>query len=434
MITVTEHPTATIDERLVNPGPTLPPWPENPLKSLIAARTWLATIHLLVGPIPATLAFTLVVTGLATGVALIPVALTGVLVLLATVAAARGYAALERRRYALLLDEHIPAPTRLPRSGSLLQRVRLILTSAQTWRQLGYCLFQLPLSIVLAALANVVWSVPVGLMMMSFLPGVPTPWRLLAPLAGLALLPVAPIAIRLLAGADTAVARAMLGPQRDQKLAGRVRALETSRARAVDSGEAERRRIERDLHDGAQQRLVSLAMTLGRAQARYDTDPEGARALLAQGQAEAKLALQELRDLTRGIHPPVLTDRGLDAALSGLAQRCPVPVTVEVDVDPRPSATIESIAYFVVAEALTNVAKHARARCASVAVRRHRDEIYGDTLHLVILDDGIGGASADHGTGLTGLADRISGVDGRLSVDSPAGGPTVLAVELPCAS
>lgn len=179
-------------------------------------------------------------------------------------------------------------------------------------------------------------------------------------------------------------------------------------------------------------------MTPGRAQARYDTDPDGARTLLAEGQAEAKLALQELRDHTRGIHPPVLTDRGLDAALSGLAQRCPVPVTVEVNpevsADLRPSATVESIAHFVVAEALTNVAKHARARCASVAVRLHRDEAFGDTLHLVMLDDGVGGASADRGTGLAGLADRVAGVDGRLVLDSPPGGPTVLSVELPCAS
>lgn len=129
----------------------------------------------------------------------------------------------------------------------------------------------------------------------------------------------------------------------------------------------------------------------------------------------------------------MLTDRGLDAALSGLAQRCPVPVTVEVDVDPRPTLTIESIAYFVVAEALTNVAKHAHARCASVAVRRHTDAHFGDTLHLVVLDDGVGGADAAAGTGLAGLADRVSGVDGRLELDSPPGGPTVLTVELPCA-
>jgi signal transduction histidine kinase len=208
----------------------------------------------------------------------------------------------------------------------------------------------------------------------------------------------------------------------------RIGQLERSRAQAVGSADAERRRIERDLHDGAQQRLVSLAMNLGRARARFADDPEGARAIIDQAHEEAKQALTELRNLVRGVHPPVLSDRGLDAAISGLAALSPVPVTVRASLAPRPAASAEAIAYFVVAEALTNVAKHARATRANVTVSRH-----GDVLRVVIGDDGIGGADPQ-GQGLAGLADRLAGVDGRLSVRSPAGGPTVIEAELPCGS
>jgi signal transduction histidine kinase len=196
----------------------------------------------------------------------------------------------------------------------------------------------------------------------------------------------------------------------------------------MDSAAAERVRMERDLHDGAQQRLVSLAMELGRAQAKFDTDPAGTRDLIDHAHAEAKEALVELRDLVRGVHPPVLSDRGLDAALSGLAALSPIPVTVNVNVAHRPSMTVESIAYFVVAESLANVAKHAHAQHASVDVSRT-----GDTLHVLVRDDGVGGADP-RGEGLTGLADRVSGFDGRLTITSPDGGPTTVDVELPCAS
>jgi signal transduction histidine kinase len=246
---------------------------------------------------------------------------------------------------------------------------------------------------------------------------------------GLILLLAAPQLTRALAVTDIAVARLLLGPPMARgALRARIGELELSRARVVDSAEAERRRIERDLHDGAQQRLVALAMDLGRARARFADDPEAARAIVDQAHAEAKEALVELRNLVRGVHPPVLTDRGLDAALSGLAALSPVPVSVRVDVAPRPSASVEAIAYFVVAEALTNVAKHARATRAVVSVDRH-----GNTLSVVIRDDGIGGADP-RGQGLSGLADRVAGVDGRLTVDSPAGAGTVIEVELPCGS
>jgi signal transduction histidine kinase len=239
---------------------------------------------------------------------------------------------------------------------------------------------------------------------------------------------VAPHLIRGLAAVEATVARGLLGPGRTSPLVARVSELERTRARAMDAAAGERVRMERDLHDGAQQRLVSLAMELGRAQAKFDTDPEGARELIDRAHAEAKEALVELRDLVRGVHPPVLSDRGLDAAISGLAALSPIPVAVTVDVATRPSMTIESIAYFVVAESLANITKHANAQHASVDIHRE-----ADTLRVLVRDDGVGGANPQ-GQGLTGLADRVSGVDGRLTITSPSGGPTIVDVELPCAS
>ena len=240
------------------------------------------------------------------------------------------------------------------------------------------------------------------------------------------LLAGAPTVTRRLATADAALARWLLSPPTD--LAARVTELETSRERVVDAAEAERQRIERDLHDGAQQRLVALAMELGRAKAKFGDDPDAARDLVDRAHVEAKAALTELRNLVRGVHPPILTERGLDAALSGLAALCPVPVDVHVDVPVRPRPAVEAVAYFMVAEVLTNVAKHSRASHVNVMVEGHG---FPGTLTVLISDDGIGGADP-RGSGLSGLADRVSGVDGELSVESPSGGPTIISAVLPC--
>jgi signal transduction histidine kinase len=252
-------------------------------------------------------------------------------------------------------------------------------------------------------------------------------WCLLAALIGLGLLFVAPVLTRALAIADTSAARRLLGsPQPD--LAARIGELESSRAQVIDAAEAERRRIERDLHDGAQQRLVSLAMELGRAKAKFGSDPDAAAAIVGMAHEQAKEALAELRNLVRGVHPPVLTDRGLDPALSGLAALSPVPVTVRADLQDRLPAPVEAIAYFVVAEALTNIAKHAGASHADVTVSQH-----GGQLTVEVTDDGIGGADPA-GEGLSGLAARVAGVDGHMRVISPPGGPTSIQVVLPCGS
>jgi signal transduction histidine kinase len=229
---------------------------------------------------------------------------------------------------------------------------------------------------------------------------------------------------------DAVLARTLLGPGRTEELAQRVASLARSRADIIAATDAERRRIERDLHDGAQQRLLSLALNLGMARATI-TDASGpARAAIESAHDEATQALAELREFVRGLHPAVLDDRGLDAALSGIAARAPLPVRVRVDAVTRCSPSIEAIAYFVVSEALTNVARHAGASRAEVTVDQA-----GGRLRVVVTDDGRGGASPDGGgTGLRGLAQRTAAVDGTLTIDSPPGGPTSITVELPCES
>jgi signal transduction histidine kinase len=240
---------------------------------------------------------------------------------------------------------------------------------------------------------------------------------------------VLPLVARGAVGVDVHLAHSLLGRSRREQvevLSARVETLTQSRVETVDSVELERRRIERDLHDGPQQRLVAIAMDLGMAREKLDADPGGARELLDKAHASAKEAITEMRQVARGIHPPILTDRGLDAALSALAARSPVPVSVQVAPGPRPGQTIEAIAYFCVSELLTNVAKHSRARSASVDVARH-----GAALVLRVCDDGVGGVDAGRGTGLVGLRQRVAAVDGTIDVSSPDGGPTVVSVVLP---
>ncbi|MEU9092548.1 sensor domain-containing protein [Streptomyces sp. NPDC048428] len=236
--------------------------------------------------------------------------------------------------------------------------------------------------------------------------------------------PVLPYTARFLTNADRGMVRGLLSPS--DELERRIAELESDRGVVVDTAAADLRRIERDLHDGAQARLVALAMGLGLAKEKLTDDPEAAARMVDEAHGEVKVALQELRDLARGIHPAVLTDRGLDAALSAIASRCTVPVTVGVDLPGRPAQAIEGIAYFTVSELLQNVSKHARATRASVDVWRSADRLL-----IQVTDDGRGGASMDGGTGMAGLAERLGAVDGQFVLDSPAGGPTTVTAELP---
>jgi len=412
---------------------------------IVSGTTWLAVIHLLAGLFIGIATFTIAVTGAALGIGLLPIFLIGIPLLVAVLWICDLIAHAERNRFSLMLGTEIPEPVRAPDRPAGWRRLSLSFLMRSSWRSFAYAIVRLPLSAVQVVVVTFVWATGIALLTLpaynSALPtgaahfghvafGAPLVQTALA-LAGVLVLLAAPWVTRGLAVADATVALWLLGPSRSDRQAGltaRIGELESSRARVVDAAEVERRRIERDLHDGAQQRLVSLAMELGRAKAKFASDPQGAQAIVDQAHEQAKAALTEIRNLVRGVHPPVLSDRGLDAALSGLAAISPVPVAVTVDVSVRPPAGVEAIAYFVVAEALTNVAKHARAKQADVTVRRA-----GDWLMLVISDDGIGGADS-RGQGLSGLAARVAAVDGRLEVTSPAGGPTVIEVALPCGS
>jgi signal transduction histidine kinase len=224
-------------------------------------------------------------------------------------------------------------------------------------------------------------------------------------------------------------ARLLLHSEPDPELTAQVVDARSAQARIIAAADNERRRIERDLHDGAQQRLVALAANLGAAKEKLEHDPEEGREMVAVAHEEAKAALAEIRDLVRGIHPVILEDRGLDAALSAVVARSPVPVTLDVQVTTRPPAAVESAAYFVVNEALTNVARHAHATRAHVSLARA-----GNRLVVEVRDDGVGGADVAGGSGLQGLRDRVAGLGGTMYVISPAGGPTTISVELPCGS
>lgn len=245
-------------------------------------------------------------------------------------------------------------------------------------------------------------------------------------IAGLAMLPVLACGLPLLAVAHRAIARALLHGEEPETLRSELTEVARSRSRLVDAFEAERRRIERDLHDGAQQRLLALTMRLALARLEFPADSPAGQSV-TEAHHEAKELMAELRELIRGIHPRVLTDRGLPAALNELADRCPVPVTVDAGLTGRLPSHVEGTAYFVTAEALTNVAKHSGATMATISLRPAVD-----TLVLDITDDGRGGVDPSRGTGLTGLADRVAVMAGKILISSPVGGPTLLRVELPC--
>ncbi|MBD3146650.1 sensor histidine kinase [Microbispora camponoti] len=272
------------------------------------------------------------------------------------------------------------------------------------------------------ALAYLVTGAVVGVVVLASLVVSLTAGAFAAALLGVAVLVAAAYPITALATAHALLARLLLTPGKAEP-GERLAELTRSRSRLVEAFEVERRRIERDLHDGAQQRLVALTMTLGLAKV---SPPAEAAGLVARAHQEAKLALAEIRDLIRGIHPRILADRGLPAAVAELADRSPVPVEVDVDV-PRLPEAMESVAYFVVSEGLANVAKHSGAEQARVQGR-----LDGRPLTVEIRDDGVGGADVTAGTGLAGLADRVSAVEGRLMLSSPPGGPTLLRAEIEC--
>jgi signal transduction histidine kinase len=365
-------------------------------------------------------------------------------VILASLLYVRPLAGLTRRLVARWFGIPIPAPY-LPApdfsgrtvGGQLRERLRWLATDPASWRDLlwllvsvlaGAVLVVLPVAMALYGLVFTILpllGVPVG--------GIPylgalTARSLLAGLGGIGVsLAGLWLTPRLLPG-YALVARALLGPTRQAELAARVRQLAASRSQYIDAGAAELRRIERDLHDGAQARLVAMGMTLEAIEQQLDANPHAARAMLAEAKASSVKALAELRDLVRGIHPPVLADRGLGAAIQAIALDSPVPVRVCLELSGRPPAPVESAAYFAVSELLANVAKHARGRESWVDARH-----FAGVLRISVGDDGHGGADPAGGSGLRGIERRLAAFDGVLAVSSPDGGPTVVNLEIPCA-
>jgi signal transduction histidine kinase len=398
------------------------------------AQTWLNLAYLLLA-FPLGLAyFVVLVVGISLGAAL-AVIIVGLAILLATLAAWRGMAAVERGVARVLLGVPIAQPP--DRRGlSPVERVTRWLRDPVTWKSLVFVALKFPLGI--ATFAIVCASGFISLILL-FAPLIVliTPvtffgWIVESPLQALPLpllgAPAGLLSLHLyngLAWLWALFARIMLGPSTEQ-LREHVDDLRDARARIIAAADAERRRIERDLHDGAQQRLVALSLTLGMAESRLTADPAAAAPLIAQAREEARLAVKELRELASGIHPALLSERGLQPALEALAARAPVPTSVDGVPEERLPPAVESACYFVTAEALTNVAKYAGATSASITVAIEHGRV-----RLIVRDDGAGGADLNAGSGLRGLRDRVEALDGHLEIDSPPGLGTTVIAEIP---
>ncbi|MFC3890630.1 sensor histidine kinase [Lentzea rhizosphaerae] len=340
-------------------------------------------------------------------------------------------ARVERLRLRLIHAEPVPRPA--TSSGWIRRRY----TEAAAWREVAHLvvvsLAALPCLVLVLALTVVVALITSPLLVGSYAPlalgfseagtvSEALPYALF----GLALFPVALYLVSGVAGLHGMAARGLLSGGSDERLRVELVEISQSRERLVNAFEAERRRIERDLHDGAQQRLVSLILQLGLAKVEMPPDSPGTESV-ANAHEQAKLLLTELREFIHGIHPQVLSDLGLPAALMDLADRSATPVTVDCVIPERPPGAVESAGYFVVSEALSNASKHSGATEISVSAKVRRD-----VLTVEVTDNGRGGADAGRGTGLTGLADRVAAIGGTLSLFSPAGGPTIVRAELPC--
>ncbi|MFE9177043.1 sensor histidine kinase [Streptomyces sp. NPDC007126] len=420
----------TVWQALPARGYLLSPWP------------WRALAYLATGAVAGAATLVGIVAAVATG-GVLAVILVGLPLLVLTALVGIPVARLERHRLRLIDRAPAPArPVRQPPATGPWPWLTTRLRERATWRELGHALlfalvlWPLDALVVAFALAAPLHLAVTPLLMATAGGGeeakvlkqwTVTTWPVASGVAvlGLLLLALGGYALGLAAGARAEQTRVLVGAPREDDQEARVVELTRSRVRLVDAFEAERRRIERDLHDGAQQRLVALTMALGLA--RLDAPPGPLADQLAKAHGEAGKALEELRELIHGIHPKVLADYGLPAAVADAADRSAVPVDVTLELPGRLPQAVEAAAYFVVCEALANIGRHSGATRAAVT-GGHRD----GRLVLRVRDDGRGGADAAAGSGLTGLADRVSVLDGRLSLSSPPGGPTLLSVEIPC--
>ncbi|MFB6716276.1 sensor histidine kinase [Streptomyces sp. NPDC056358] len=345
-------------------------------------------------------------------------------------------------------DVRIPVPYRpFPkdvRTGftGQVERTTLLLKDPATWRDIQWLLVDMTAGYVVAVMASALLVYPVegfvlaaGLWRVftddrywyAFVPVDSQATGLAAAALGVVFFAIGLLVSRPLLRLHFVIARAMLAPTQEQELARRIDRLTETRHEAVDTAASELRRIERDLHDGAQARLVAMGMNLGAVEALIEKDPEQAKKLLAMARESSAEALTELRDLVRGIHPPVLAERGLGDAVKALALRLPIESEVRVEMNGRADAAVESAAYFAVSETLTNTAKHSGADRVWVDIH-HADA----TLRVSVTDNGKGGAAVGSGSGLSGIERRLGTFDGIMAVSSPAGGPTMVTMEIPC--
>ncbi|GAA0034213.1 sensor histidine kinase [Brevibacterium metallidurans] len=415
-------------------------WPKRPIGAVGVANLFLSAVLAIVW---AWIPLGLLVTGIS-GIFALGL---GVLALIAWVIVQQVANVAERYRAELVYGDRIPVPT-IPRSTResgftrFLHNQWLLVSSAPFWRSTAHHFIKITLGFVIVG-GTVVGMCGGILGIFSAINPDGIPGLFIgAGDSGLGRIGVAIGSLIILASSaailwfapylDRALDRSLLPPPRTAALQAEVTELDRARMAGIDAAAAERLRIERDLHDGAQPRLVALTMTLGLAKSKIDTDPERAKELVAEAHAEAKGIVTELRQLARGIHPAVLTDRGLDAAVSALAGRSPIPVEVDVRLDGRIEREAEAVAYFVVAECLTNIAKHSGATAAKVLIAPTEAGV-----QIVVTDNGHGGARIDRSgrhTGIAGLVDRVEAARGTLNLTSPAGGPTTIVVEVPCAS
>ncbi|MFC7531116.1 sensor histidine kinase [Actinoplanes sp. GCM10030250] len=394
-----------------------------PTVFLRSAWPWRSLAYLLGGVVLGS-ATILAVVGLVAAGTVLSVLVIGFAGYVATVLSGIVVARVERRRMRLVDDDELVDPHEpLPAGAGLRAWLHLRLREQATWRELGYAMVSAGVLCWMDALvvAGTAYALAVTLGAPFFISDEPLSTTLQLSLAGIPLTVVMAYPITAWAGARAAMARAILAPRSDGLLVEVTR----SRARLVDAFEVERRRIERDLHDGAQQRLVALSMQLGLARLELPPGSPAAESVTAAHDL-AKQALTDLRELIRGVHPKVLTDRGLAAAIGEVASTAPLTVDLDLRLPGRLTPAAEVTAYFVVTEALTNVAKHSGADRAVISAWTERDRLI-----VEVRDDGCGGADPGSGSGLVGLADRVAVLDGTVTLSSPPGGPTLVHVEIP---
>ncbi|MBI3430303.1 MAG: sensor histidine kinase [Actinobacteria bacterium] len=424
---------------------------------LFTSKVWLQTFHLLLDLPIGIAAFTISITLLSLSGGLV-ITLIGIPLLGGTVILGRQIASFERSRSQIFLDDNPPEPEKFNLQVSPWAMLKNALKDIHGWKGLVYGIILMPLGIVNFTLIVIFWTLALSLPLVVF-----TYWfasnansgivfgfasgrwelgalghpsgrvafgiALSTTVAGFLLLALVPRIVNGLAWLDRILIRALCSPNVKEFLNQRVNALEESRTASVEGAATELRRIERDLHDGAQQHLVSVAMQLGMAKERMgeETDPALAD-LVTSAHKDAKQAIVELRDLVRGIHPAVLTDRGLDAAVSALAARLPIPVEVTFELQKQLHSVVEATAYFVISESLTNIAKHSQATQATVHLTEENHRVV-----IEVTDNGVGGAHNVVDGGLSGLRDRVRSIEGDMTISSPVNGPTKIVVNLPCA-